>query len=82
MFAQFNSSKYSMTKQKETKNIDKVKSILLYVFTIVLALGTWNPFAPVQLESDADGGSGVAQIFTVIFVGVLLVLKYYNKNSQ
>lgn len=70
-----------MTKQKETKNIDKVKSILLYVFTIVLALGTWNPFAPVQLESDADGGSGVAQIFTVIFVGVLLVLKYYNKQQ-
>ena len=53
-------------KQNRTNTIT---IIVVVIFSILLALGTWNPFDANGLENDAGGG--LLQIYTVLFVGYL-----------
>lgn len=50
----------------------KVSKILLYLFSIALALGTWNPFVPYQYEVEERSGLDMSQIISVLFIGSLL----------
>lgn len=48
----------------------------LLIFSILLALGNWNPFAPISNIQDEEGGFGLFQIYSVLFVGYLFVTQF------
>ncbi len=63
-----------MTK-KSNINVDKWRERLLLLFASSLALGSWNPFIPVNLEIEANDGINLAQIITVVYIGALIYLQ-------
>ncbi len=57
--------------------------ILLYIFSISLALGTWNPFIPFDPFKINDGnGFEPAQIISVLFIGFLLFVPKSDRISE
>ena len=58
----------SMMQCKQNRT-NTITIIVVVIFSILLALGTWNPFDANGLENDAGGG--LLQIYTVLFVGYL-----------
>ena len=55
--------------------------LLLLIFSFLLALGTWNPFAPVSNVQDEDGGFGLFQIYSSLFIVYLFVLRIYTHGE-
>ena len=49
-----------------------LSKILLFFFSITLALGTWNPFVPFQYEIGGGNGYDLSQIVSVLFIVSLL----------
>ena len=60
--------------------------VLLYLFSAVLALGTWNPFLPFQFQEEEQSGFALYQIIVVLFVALLFFVpknrKINNKDTK
>ena len=57
--------------------VSKINTIVLYLFSAALALGTINPFALSQSEDTVD--SSMTIIFTIVFV-IIVALRYGIKK--
>ena len=58
----------------KSKIDSKFNFVLLLIFSILLALGTWNPFLPATNIENENSGFSLAQIYSVVFIAYL----YYN----
>lgn len=59
---------------------DWIDRIILGLFSLVLAMGTWNPFAPGVSEGEEPTNS-FAQIVTVLLVGYLICWSFAKKTK-
>lgn len=59
----------------------KFTCVLLIIFSILLALGTWNPFLPAADIENENSGFSLAQIYSVIFIAYLFCVRlfYYGQ---
>ena len=56
----------------------KFTCVLLIIFSILLALGTWNPFLPAADIENENSGFSLAQIYSVIFIAYLFFIRFFN----
>lgn len=52
--------------------------ILLIIFSILLAMGTWNPFLPATDIENENSGFSLAQIYSAIFITYLFFTRFFN----
>jgi len=56
----------------------KFTCVLLIIFSVLLALGTWNPFLPAADIENENSGFSLAQIYSVIFIAYLFFIRFFN----
>jgi len=60
----------------------KISKVLLFLFSITLALGTWNPLVPFQYEMEGQNGYDLSQIVSVLFIASLLFSPNVHLNKK
>lgn len=56
----------------------KFTCVLLIIFSVLLALGTWNPFLPAADIENENSGFSLAQIYSAIFITYLFLIRLFN----
>lgn len=62
-------------KYHSTKGSKKFTLILLVAFSVLLALGSWNPFVPMSTPQEDNNGFDLSQIYSVIFIMYLFFFR-------